>query len=145
MTILLGQFGAVLICDDVRKENTNKDILIGVYGGHIVVAQFPITLTLALYLEYYPVQRGEQELFLKVGVLEQSTSIGRVGLSIGEDTPLSIAITGIAIHVERPGELLIDVSNDRTIWTTIKRKQILQGDVKSAISPTMTSGPPSGP
>lgn len=40
-----------LLCDDVRTENTSKDILIGVYHGGVVVNRLPAILRLVLYLQ----------------------------------------------------------------------------------------------
>jgi hypothetical protein len=37
----------VVVCDDIRREDNGKEILIGVYSGGIIVPQFPVPLALA--------------------------------------------------------------------------------------------------
>ena len=38
------EFRAFLVCDDVRREISGKEILIGVYGDGLVVPSFPATI-----------------------------------------------------------------------------------------------------
>ena len=52
--MLADEIKTVIFCDDIRKEITNKDILIGVYAGDIVVPSFPTPLALALWIEIIP-------------------------------------------------------------------------------------------
>jgi hypothetical protein len=62
------RIGALIICDDIRddirKEISNKDILIGVYGSEIVVPEFPATIPLAFWMEITPTKLGELSLQL---------------------------------------------------------------------------------
>jgi hypothetical protein len=53
----------VIVCEDVREEIGGKKSLIGVFPGDILVPQFPITLQLALYLEYRPEKMGTSTTF----------------------------------------------------------------------------------
>jgi hypothetical protein len=39
-----------IVCDDIRREDNGKEIIIGVYSGSIVVPQFPATLLLSLWV-----------------------------------------------------------------------------------------------
>jgi hypothetical protein len=39
---------SVLICDDVRREENGKEILIGVYSGDIIVTRFPAAMALTI-------------------------------------------------------------------------------------------------
>jgi hypothetical protein len=46
------EFRTALVCDDVRREDNGKDIIIGVYSDTIVVASFPAPLQLAFWLQF---------------------------------------------------------------------------------------------
>ena len=39
-----------IVCDDVRREQNGKLILIGVYGNNIIVPSYPVTLKLSIVL-----------------------------------------------------------------------------------------------
>jgi hypothetical protein len=41
----------VLFCDDVRTEQSGKDIAIGIYNGYIVLPQIPFVINLAVRVE----------------------------------------------------------------------------------------------
>ena len=64
--MLADEIKTVIFCDDIRKEITNKDILIGVYAGDIVVPSFPTPLALALWIEIDPKEVGTRELIFRV-------------------------------------------------------------------------------
>jgi hypothetical protein len=44
------QFRYGVICDDVRREDNGKLLIIGVYSGYIIVQQLPATLLLSLVI-----------------------------------------------------------------------------------------------
>src|SRR5690242_20107827 len=58
--------GSVIICDDVRKEVSNKEILIGVYGGGILVPSFPVQIPMAVWMEITPEEIGHFEIDFKI-------------------------------------------------------------------------------
>jgi hypothetical protein len=146
MTANLGEFGAVIFCDDVRREITNKDILIGVYGTEIVVVGFPHTVTLAIYLEYFPRRTGDEEFFLKLEAPGRGSSgILTIRFRVEHEGPVPIVIPGVQITFVEPGELSLDASADQAVWTRIKRRRVVQGSVRSLPAPTLLrSAPTSG-
>ena len=62
------EIATVLVCDDVRKEVTNKDILIGVYAGDIVVPAFPAWIALAVWLELITKENGVYDMSFRIGM-----------------------------------------------------------------------------
>ena len=56
---------AVILCDDIRKEVTNKDMLIGVYGGALIVSAFPGAMPMAVWMELMPESVGVLNQILK--------------------------------------------------------------------------------
>ncbi len=43
------KFANAIICDEVRTENTGKQIMIGVYPENIMVSEFPVSLLLGMW------------------------------------------------------------------------------------------------
>jgi hypothetical protein len=58
--------GAVVVCDDARRELAGKDILIGVYGGGILVPSFPVSITLCVWMELIPEQSGQLQVEISI-------------------------------------------------------------------------------
>ena len=57
---------AVLVCDDVRKEISNKEILIGVYSGNIQLPAMPTQILLSFWMEMISKKKGPYELTLRI-------------------------------------------------------------------------------
>jgi hypothetical protein len=52
------KFVSLIICDDCRREDNGKEILIGTYAGSMLVNAVPLTLpTFALRIEIIPKQK----------------------------------------------------------------------------------------
>ena len=49
---------AALVCDDVRREISGKEILIGVYAHNVYVSLIPVNLIVTLYMRALFAQRG---------------------------------------------------------------------------------------
>jgi hypothetical protein len=44
------KFASVIVCDDIRREDNGKALLIGAYAGDILVPQFPAAVQLSFYV-----------------------------------------------------------------------------------------------
>jgi hypothetical protein len=55
-----------LICDDVRREITNKDILIGVYSYGINVPTLPASVNLCFWMLVVPKTSGKLSIEIKI-------------------------------------------------------------------------------
>ncbi len=136
----LVEIGAVIICDDVRKENTNKDILIGVYSGDIILPSFPSELALAIWIELIPKQIGEHELEFRLSLAGQQLATFMLKATVPKLGSSSTAIPGFRLGVAGETELLLEIREGHD-WRVLKRKKIVQGNVTSTfLSPTLQSG-----
>lgn len=138
-------FGAVLICDDVRRDTNNKDIIIGVYSADIVISSVPAWLTLSFYLEYLPTETGEQECEIRFGLSGAGLVGANIKLNAPELSPISMPMTGIQMLVEKETELAIEASFDnKQTWHELKRKKIRVGPLPVATPmPTLAGRPTS--
>ncbi len=119
--------GAVVACDDVRKEMTGKDLLIGVYPGKLNAAQIPGTVALAFWIEIQPNKIGSLELDLQVELPDGSSPVN-IGMKtdvIVQDS-FSIFIPQIPYPVSIPGNIKLKIKSKADIeWKEIKEVGIV--------------------
>ncbi len=119
--------GNVIVCDDVRREMTGKDILIGVYPDGINAAQIPGVITLAFWAELIPTATGTLDVELQIE-LPDATKPVKVSLTANIEQiarfPAIIPPFPYSITTEGHVKLLA-----RTLgaddWIEIKRVEIL--------------------
>jgi hypothetical protein len=119
-------FEYALICDDVRREDNNKLILIGVYANNVVLQDFPATIRLRLVTRIHPKQR-EFALSFRVKVNDEPVLIFKGRLT----SPAMDADTSpspeFLVPIEGIGTIKVDVSDaefdvaeaDEAPWTQI--------------------------
>ena len=98
-----------LVCDDVRREDNGKLIVVGLYTPGIVLAQFPLTLPKLMFLVCLePTDKGSWKLDFRLTHLPTSALVGptgRVDLNVpvvGSLTYLPIAIPNVQFQM--PGD-----------------------------------------
>lgn len=123
---------ALVICDDIRKEITNKDILVGVYGSDIVVGTFPATLSLSFWIEIAPVHVGELRFHLRILFAGKTRARIEAAMDVKKAVPSAVPISRISVQFPSEGVLRIDVSwNEGKKWNVAKRKSVIMGDVNN--------------
>lgn len=137
----MSQVGSVIICNDIRKEITNKDILIGVYGGDIIISKFPAKLRIAFWIEYIPDRADKIEVNFRIGLKGKSPTDVKGVLDLPELKTAIIAVPGLELLVEEESELILELSDKEGEWRIIKTKQIKRGQVASAFSSPRNSVP----
>ena len=116
------QFVTALICDDVRKETTGKDILIGVYSSNIAVASIPSELNIVFYIMAHTIESGSIEVKFRM--------IGPNTARLFETPVMGIEITnldsgsiifGTTVQFQAEGKYVIQGSkDDGKTWTDIR-------------------------
>jgi hypothetical protein len=77
----IGNFRAVILCEDIRDEVGNKKSLMGVMTGDILVPAFPATLQIALFMEYRPSVPNELNASFEFRLLQNDLEIVKAGMS----------------------------------------------------------------
>jgi hypothetical protein len=122
----------VLLCDDVRKEITGKDIVIGVYGEDATVAAFPVTLAFSLYMRVrFP---GEGPFLTEFRVIGPSgqplTPTVKVPMRAREGGGMAtVQIGQIPIQVQSAGQVQFQWRPPEGEWDTIQKLNIKQGEL----------------
>jgi hypothetical protein len=137
------EFSSVIFCDDIRKEVTNKDILIGVYTGDILVGSFPAWINLSIWAEIFASEKGVEKFDLRLMVGDREPLLFKASMEFHQSGGAAFAIPGMQIHFEKEGDLALEIKEGDQ-WRELKRKKVLQGSIKSPF-PILPSPPGSLP
>lgn len=125
----------VLICDDFRREENGKAILIGVYSGDIVLNKVPTKMSVCLW--FFGEMTGEHlsfdiEIEFK-GENEESNkkykqSINEINTkSVKEKTDVNIILLRVPLELNSEGALNIKVKpKENSTWKTISKKKVIR-------------------
>ena len=120
-----------LVCDDVRREDNGKEIIIGVYSSDIRVSRFPANMRLVFWMQaiigsvkyntfqFRVIGPNEVELAAADVELEMQSQAGVIGT-----IPLRVPI-----QIQSAGDLRLearDGPNDQ--WEELKRIPVVQGE-----------------
>ncbi len=122
----------VIVCDDIRREDNGKELLIGVYTRDIVVGAFPAVLQLAFWICYVPTALGTIETEFRL-VDEQDAEFfkGKTSSQIDVIARSSIRLAGLPVPLQIPGTLRFQSrTREDEDWTTVKTIGVLKGQVK---------------
>lgn len=122
----------VIVCDDIRREDNGKAILIGVYYGHIVLRQFPATLPLSFWLQGRARENvGSAKAQFKIDIRDQGAEqIPPIMIDADFDAPSADTTTGVLVFqtvpitVRQPGRLVLSINEDGE-WLELLNKKIL--------------------
>lgn len=125
------QIGAVLICDDVRKEINGKEIIIGLYTGDILVNSVPFVLGLVVWIEYFPSHIGVNSLNVRLNYAGKTFISGTAVIDAQTITPHSVVLPNLILQGDVAGDLEIEMQEGEE-WKLLKRKTVRQSDLDAA-------------
>lgn len=135
------QVGAVkiknaILCEDIRKEVSNKLILIGVYSGNILVTKLPTNISLNYYFDTIVKTSGIHQIYIRLSGPGKDSLVLGAGIDASEDNAHG-AVTGPKMEVllEREGTIKIAVSADKKSWKTVISKAVNIVDVLPIAQP----------
>jgi hypothetical protein len=121
---------AVVVCDEIRKEITGKDILIGTYGGSILVPTIPVNLPISIWVEFVPHVAGRLSMEVRMRLPGNPVfpSMGVImDIARAEETT-SFSSPQAACYVAQPGDIRIEIRSSSTEeWQLAKVKHIALG------------------
>ena len=118
-----------LVCDEIRREDNGKLIMIGVYVGEILVPTFPANLRLTIWAQWKsPAKNAESfELDLKVEV-EDGEPLRAKGVingptEAGDDVLLHVS--GVPVKATKPTTMKLSVKVEGSDeWRELAQKRI---------------------
>ena len=119
------------MCEDVRDETGNKKSLMGVFGGDILVPNFPAAIQFAVYFQYIPKNEDPQQFEIKVRLLQGEVEVGkgRFGADRTELPILTMVLPRGIILFEKPTTLKLLAAVHDSPEVEILTKQIREGAV----------------
>ena len=124
---------AVVLCDDIRLEQNNKHILIGVYNGTIVVQSFPTEFPVCWWIQALANQTGKFEFDIQLIKDEKDTLLRvKVGFEIQAKGWVAMSLPKVPIQLHGPGKLQLQMKAiSEPDWITIQECEVRQGDIIS--------------
>ena len=115
-----------VFCEDIRRENNGKDMLLGVYSGDIVVARFPARVSVSLWLQYLlaATTGGETGIDLRLRFDGHEKAVHQIGLPFMEVGETTIALRGMPVVIDGSGVLLLEHRLPGEDWTEIAYKRV---------------------
>ena len=125
----------VLVCDDVRRELSGKDILIGVYSGGIGIPTLPAQMNVAFWITLRAPAPGTFTLSLRVNLPQKNPAIDMMTMQIDispppdmpfSDQPIAVFTPPLPLPITEPGNLELHARwGDSGKWGVALRKPIL--------------------
>lgn len=134
------EFTAVVMCDDIRREITNKDILIGAYAGYVLVPEYPAQIPISFWMEVEPHELGAHPMQFRIYLTGKEPVQANVVLQVHELDAFGFSLPALNVLVEGETEIHLEAM-DGEEWKLLKRKQIRKGAIPNLIAP-IASQPP---
>jgi hypothetical protein len=117
-----------IVCDDARREDNGKAILIGVYTGSILASKFPTQMQLAVWIEHQVTRIGTYQFSLRV-LLDDEIEVFEVTADavLNELAPGVLAFSGFPLQLQRPGTLKVQLRIAQEDWVTLRTLSIMKG------------------
>jgi hypothetical protein len=116
------------ICDEVRREDNGKLLIIGVYTNDIIVINFPVNLLLTVVVGFNVDEPIETDFELKISHDGRLLSAMRGHFNLEKSS-----ITGLQKmplpNISGPGELQFAMRFGDGEWQTIRKIPILSANV----------------
>ena len=121
------KFANVIVCDEVRIENTGKYIIIGAYSGNILAPAFPVGLVLSIWSQFYADRNGEMNVELRVLANKKEVTRGEGKFQIDDYKELVTSVfNGIPLQVQGEGMLTFQIREKNGRWKTFKKISLLK-------------------
>lgn len=125
-----------IICDDIRKEDTGKLILIGVYSRDIRVAAFPATLVLSLCVGIESDEPKESDIYLQCMIGDNIKFNAEIRVEVQEAGSGVMTLPPFVLNnITEGGIIVFKFKIDEADWQTVASIPIL-------LLPSVASSPP---
>lgn len=130
-----------VLCQDIRQEKNGKLILIGVYPGDIMFANFPANNYFSFYIEADSIGVAKGNLHVRVNVNNEEAVRMEIGLQVEPGGRIVIPSPPLHLKFPEAGVLEFEMSDDEESWQTLIKRDFHQGDIQELTA--ISSEPPS--
>ena len=116
-----------LFCDDVRREDNGKRIVIGTYTKGLSVQKVPSDIGLTILVAGRTEHGGEGELPFAFRVMQDDLEIGGISATavfedVGEDYhPFELSFGSVGIQIQRKGFVILEMKQGDDEWVELNR------------------------
>ncbi len=121
------KISTVLLCDDARREDTGKDILIGVYCGDVIVGELPTNIIVCLWLLIETRTSGKVDKEIRIiNPVDQPILSGKLSATINTDEKgyASFMLPRLLLAIEKEGIIKFQWRSPKGRWSTILTKNV---------------------
>jgi hypothetical protein len=117
----------VVFCDDIRREDNGKEILIGVYSGNVVIPQLPSPVVLATWMAFERAEvAAEGKIPIEFRMLDVSGNrpmgYGTMDLNLVPNESArtgALGFRGLSMMLTHPGSYAFQLKQYDEPWETI--------------------------
>jgi hypothetical protein len=116
------------ICDEVRREDSGKLLIIGVYTYDILVINFPVSLVLTVVVSFNIDAPIETDFELKVSHNGKVMGGGKGHFNLQKSTIIGLPKIPLQ-NISGPGELKFEIRFGDGAWQTLRKTPISSANV----------------
>ena len=114
----------IIFCDDIRREDNGKDILIGVYSGNFVISQLPNPVTISVWVVFERPEFIGIKIPMEFRLLDASANramgYGTLELDLKQPAKTGVlALRGLSMMLSHPGDYLFQLKQYDEPWETV--------------------------
>jgi hypothetical protein len=117
---------SAILCDLVRTEDNGKHIIIGVYTGDVLFAEFPAKFAPTFWIEFKPFE-GDEEMAFEVKMDIPGAKVPRIGAGKikAERGKAAILVSrGPVLEIKNPGILRLSIRSKGGRWIQAIAKDV---------------------
>lgn len=116
-----------VFCDDIRREDNGKELLIGVYSGNLQVPVLPAPVMLSVWVPFERSGIGKVPIEFRIlGPDDRIIGYGTIELNFtdADHTVGSLPLRGLTAMLIRPGEITFQLRQHDELWATVRKLPI---------------------
>lgn len=119
-----------VLCEDIRKEVSQKEILIGVYSGDIVTKNYPAQLNLVYWLQHFTSTAGDHSFEVRLINQDQAEfAMIKAGFNAKRNNALGSLGVGLPFQAQRDDEILFQArKSEEDEWVTIHKVGVFKAE-----------------
>jgi len=112
-----------VFCDDIRKEVTGKEILIGVYSGDLLVPHLPAPVVLAIWVPFERIEGKSGKIPIEFRLLDDNNrpiGYGSAEIEVSDTADTgSLSFPSLGAMLDHSGRLVFQLKQYDDSWQTI--------------------------
>ena len=114
-------FRYALLCDDVRREDNGKLIIIGMYGGDIALPMLPSSIFASLVAAFDASEKQSEKINLTVTLNAKPMVAGDISVEIAGAGLAHIILPSIPLNFDKEGTMVVTLKTtdgmEHHAWT----------------------------